>query len=167
MTLPMTLATLSRFDCETLEWMSRRRSRRQVLLMRAVSFSGNAKTVALGFAGALWLWPTDLVLRAGVATLMGLFVFFILKRFVKRARPTGAAIAAPDPFSLPSGHATCAWAIALSLAHAAPLLAAAALVWAVAVSLSRVILGVHYPLDVVAGGALGAVASTAAAFVIT
>jgi undecaprenyl-diphosphatase len=159
----MTLATLSRFDCETLEWMSRRRSRRLIKLTRAISFSGNARTVALAFAGALWLWPGETTLRAGVATLIGLCVFFLLKRFVRRARPVGAAIAAPDPFSLPSGHATCAWAIALSLAHAAPLLAALAMLWAIAVSLSRVILGVHYPLDVVAGGVIGSLAALAAA----
>lgn len=158
--------TLGRFDSETLLWVSRRRSRRLIAVMRGFSFSGNASTVALGFAAALRLWPDDLTLRAGVATLFGLGLFFILKRSVRRARPTGSIVAAPDPFSLPSGHATCAWAIAVSLLPATPLLAAAAVLWATVVSLSRVILGVHYPLDVVAGTLIGTLSAIAAAFCI-
>jgi membrane-associated phospholipid phosphatase len=151
-------------DNVALQWVSRRRSHRLIRVMRGFSFSGNASTVALGFAAALWCWPDDVpTLRAGVATLIGLCCFFVLKRTVRRARPHGSVVAAPDPFSLPSGHATCAWAISISLLSAHPLVSLLAFGWAITVSLSRVILGVHYPLDVVAGMLLGSVAAVVAA----
>src|SRR5262245_26672433 len=106
------LANLDRF---ALAWVARRRSRRMVAAMRWFSWSGNASTVAAVFAAVLLLRPTPEAWRAGVATLIGLGLFWIVKRVVRRARPNGSLIAAPDPFSLPSGHAACAWAIALSL----------------------------------------------------
>ena len=58
--------------------------------------------------------------------------------------------------SFPSGHAAMSFAGATFLALAAPRLAPALFVLAAAVAYSRVYVGVHYPLDVVAGAALGA-----------
>jgi undecaprenyl-diphosphatase len=67
--------------------------------------------------------------------------------------------------SLPSGHATTTFAVFFMVAWLAP--SRAALVsfgaWAVAVAVSRVYVGVHYPLDILAAAGLGlAVASTLA-----
>ena len=60
---------------------------------------------------------------------------------------------------MPSGHATCAWAIGVTVSALVPAAAPLVLPWALAVSLSRVVLGVHYPLDVVAGATLGSLAA--------
>lgn len=83
----------------------------------------------------------------------------IVKRTVGRPRPAAgtdvlALAAEPDRFSFPSGHAAAAMAVALGYGFIAPaslpLLVAAAMV----VGVSRVVLGVHYLGDVLAGQCL-------------
>lgn len=88
----------------------------------------------------------------------------IVKRFAVRERPhvrlsTQALIATPDRFSFPSGHACAAMAVAASFATAFPAYAMLLLGLALLVGLSRVVLGVHYPGDVVVGQAMALVAA--------
>jgi undecaprenyl-diphosphatase len=91
-----------------------------------------------------------------------------LKRICCRKRPDcgigGFAALAdnPDVFSFPSGHTAVAFAVAAAFAGQAGPLAGIALVLAGGIALSRVYLGAHYPLDVVAGAVLGITAGTAA-----
>jgi len=71
-----------------------------------------------------------------------------------RYSPTGSGGAS---FSLPSGHASMAFAVAtsLSLSHPEWYVIGPGAAWASSVALSRVWLGVHYPSDIVAGALLG------------
>lgn len=80
----------------------------------------------------------------------------IIKRTVVRARPAesgmpAAAVAEPDRFSFPSGHAAAAMSVALGYGVTFPLLALPLLLLALLVGFSRVRLGVHFPGDVLAG----------------
>ena len=59
-----------------------------------------------------------------------------------------------DKFSLPSGHSSAAWLFVTVMAWSYPQFSAI-VVFAIAVSLSRVMLGVHYPCDILAGAVLG------------
>jgi undecaprenyl-diphosphatase len=61
----------------------------------------------------------------------------------------------PTTYSFPSGHATVSFACAVVLAAAMPRLAVAFYALAGAIAWSRVVVGVHYPLDVLAGAVLG------------
>jgi undecaprenyl-diphosphatase len=85
----------------------------------------------------------------------------VMKYGIKRSRPfetlnTVYKRSSPgDRFSLPSGHTSAAFVMAVLLSYFHPILLAPALVWASLVGLSRIYLGVHYPTDVLAGMALG------------
>ncbi|WP_443047921.1 phosphatase PAP2 family protein [Streptomyces sp. NBC_00252] len=87
----------------------------------------------------------------------------LLKSAVRESRPcqslrvvTLEACPAQGDWSFPSNHATIAAAAAVALFFVSRRLGAVAAVAALAMALSRVWVGVHYPHDVVAGVAVGA-----------
>jgi diacylglycerol kinase family enzyme/membrane-associated phospholipid phosphatase len=93
----------------------------------------------------------------------------LLKRLLPRHRPPLEAFPfvglrrRPKSSSMPSGHASSAAAFATAVAMELPVFAAPLGALAVAVAYSRIYYGVHYPGDVVLGGAVGvgvAVATT-------
>jgi membrane-associated phospholipid phosphatase len=87
----------------------------------------------------------------------------VVKRISRRRRPTHPSVrigvSTPSKFSFPSSHATSTTAAALLIGRATGLPVAAAIVPSMLVS--RLVLGVHYPSDVVVGSALGALSAAA------
>lgn len=82
----------------------------------------------------------------------------LIKRAVQRDRPPRLPlIPCPDRFSFPSGHATSSLAIGLSISMIRPDLAPLLLPAALLVGWSRVVLGVHYPGDVLTGQAIATI----------
>lgn len=96
--------------------------------------------------------------------LPGLFTT-IVKRLIGRARPYASSTADPYiymPFgwdqsyaSLPSGHATTAFAAAVAIGALWPRARLAMWTYAVIIAISRVALGSHYSSDVIAGAVVG------------
>lgn len=84
-----------------------------------------------------------------------------IKKKIKRDRPFQAMpdiqylLIPPDRFSFPSGHTAGAFVMAVLIAAFQPALVLPVFIWASAVAISRVYLGVHYPSDVLAGMVLG------------
>ena len=102
--------------------------------------------------------------RPVVALVVSHLVVQLFKRTVGRPRPSQtltarAAIAEPDRFSFPSGHAAASMSIAVIYAALFPVVALPVLVAATAIGLTRVFLGVHYPGDVLAGQLIAAATS--------
>jgi undecaprenyl-diphosphatase len=104
-----------------------------------------------------------LALGAGAsAVAVGIFLFRALKRTSRRQRPCEiephcwASILPPDKYSFPSGHSITAFAVALSLGLFYPDLQGCLLAVAFLIASSRIILGMHFLSDVLAGSAIGA-----------
>lgn len=155
-------ARLAGWDRDALRWVSAHRGERLIAFMRIVSRTGDGTVIVLWMALAFLLLPWEVFFPAAVASTVatGLGQFF--KRTLKRARPEhGVVDAPPDAFSMPSGHTCCAVSLAVVAwgVAASPLAVAAAVavtVWALLVATSRIVLGVHYPFDVLVGAGLGA-----------
>jgi undecaprenyl-diphosphatase len=97
-----------------------------------------------------------------IAALLGMPLYKLLKRGTARPRPFAAAgsglvalVPALDRHSFPSGHTLHAVAFTIILAAHFPTLVWLLAPFAALVALSRVVLGLHYPSDVLAGAALG------------
>jgi undecaprenyl-diphosphatase len=126
----------------------------------------------VGYFGAVWIAlavalalvtrrsvPFAVLLTASSVWTADLLALAI-KAGVERPRPS-ASVPAADPlmgaggWSFPSGHAATAFAGAVALAYLWRRGAPFFFLLAAAIAFSRVYVGVHYPGDVLAGGALG------------
>src|ERR1039458_197317 len=105
---------------------------------------------------------------SALAASLGIAVFLFLKERTHRRRPRAidahpcaiephcwAKLLPPDRFSFPSGHTITAFAVALSLSAFYPGLLPGLLFCAASIALSRVLLGMHFLSDVVAGALIG------------
>ncbi|GAB2650777.1 phosphatase PAP2 family protein [Nocardia goodfellowii] len=128
---------------------------------RGMSHFGEHALGWVGIAAAGWL--VDKPRRrqwAGVAVgAVGAHAAsIVIKRVVRRPRPNDPSVqvnvSTPSKLSFPSSHATSTTAAAVLLGRLTGLPLPAVLV--PPMLLSRVVLGVHYPSDVLAGSALGA-----------
>jgi undecaprenyl-diphosphatase len=159
---------LSRLAAREHVWLERLNGARlpdwEVSLMRQVSRAGDGvfwyalMLVLLAWQG----WnAVAAVLHMTVAGLAGTLLYKWLKGATERPRPYQACpriccLTAPlDRFSFPSGHTL--HAVVFSLVATAYYPALAWLVWpfTALVALSRLVLGLHYPSDVLVGALLG------------
>ncbi len=119
-----------------------------VMAVVVAMFGGPARWRALG--------------AASLAAATGIGVFRFLKRATRRRRPCALAphcwstLLPPDQFSFPSGHTITAFACAISLGCFYPDLFPGLMFCALSIAVSRIILGMHFLSDVVAGAGIGA-----------
>ena len=149
------LLLIGRIECSSLTWV-----------MRTLTHLGDAEawigwTLLVSIAGG----DVRLGVSVGSAALVATIASYPLKRIFKRRRPSStqgpafALIPDPDAFSFPSGHTCAAFSVATALAETGTLgVIFAAL--AGLIGISRIYLRAHYPLDVLAGGCLGAFTGT-------
>ena len=127
-----------------------------------------------------WCWYTLMILlpilygERGVASsllmirlgALNYLLYKIIKELTGRPRPcavdAGIALGAVplDQYSFPSGHTMHAIAFSIAVATQHGELAWLLVPFAALVALSRMILGLHYPTDVIAGGAIGALTAS-------
>lgn len=112
------------------------------------------------------------VAAAALAAGTGIALFLRLKKAADRKRPSAyeqhcwATLLPPDQFSFPSGHTITAFAVAVSLSRFYPRLAAGLLFCAISIAASRILLGMHFLSDVLAGALIGAGIAIAAVLLI-
>jgi undecaprenyl-diphosphatase len=91
----------------------------------------------------------------------GIVLFRRIKKATGRKRPCAiephawAKLLPPDQFSFPSGHTITAFSVAVSLSFYYPELAPGILFCAFSVAASRILLGMHFLSDVLAGALIG------------
>jgi undecaprenyl-diphosphatase len=112
-----------------------------------LTFGGSRGSAAVGAAGS--------------AAILGILVFKILKQLSHRPRPCElqphcwATVLPPDQFSFPSGHTMTAFSIALVVSYFYPTLEWPLYFLAVSIAVSRIVMGMHFLSDVLAGAVLG------------
>jgi undecaprenyl-diphosphatase len=98
---------------------------------------------------------------AGLSSALSVVLFSQLKRVTGRRRPCQiephcwATLLPPDQFSFPSGHTMTAFAVAIPLSMFYPTLSIGLLFCALSIAMSRILLGMHFLSDVVAGALIG------------
>lgn len=91
--------------------------------------------------------------------------YWIMKNSFRRQRPSelnlsfAALVVASDKFSFPSGHTAAAVLFSTVTYQYYPSIGLVCFGWAAAIGASRVVVGVHYPSDIVAGASLAIVVS--------
>lgn len=161
------LERLSIFDQQLFLWLNERCRYRDFVkrAARLVSRTGDGY-VQLASPALLWLFATaeaaqSFFLMLAFALVLERSIYWLLKNLLRRKRPPDAIpafssiIIASDEFSFPSGHTSAAFLLAIVAAAFLPIMLLPLLIWAATVGLSRVILGVHFPADVLAGAMLG------------
>ncbi|HET8528343.1 MAG TPA: phosphatase PAP2 family protein [Gaiellaceae bacterium] len=114
---------------------------------------------AIAFVLALLRRDVRTFVLVAIAVLAADGLAGLVKIAVHEHRPRGThpLVAIPHSGSFPSGHTATAFAAATMLTAIAPRGAAAWIVLAAAIAYSRLYVGVHYPLDVAGGIAIGVV----------
>jgi len=131
-------------------------------ILAVVAHSADS-VVVVPFLFALW-WlhgfaRHSLVIPIALGFAVSVVATSVVKFAVRRRRPVGqwgAFYRKTDPHSFPSGHASRTITMAIVVFTGGyPLIGVALLLWSLLVGLSRIILGVHYLYDVLAGYLLG------------
>ena len=100
-----------------------------------------------------WLWDKEKAVKLLFILMPSLLLNFWLKEIFQTARPLGVALIEQGGFAFPSGHAqgsTTLW-LMLALLIRKKWINYLAVIMIILVSLSRLYLGVHWPVDILGG----------------
>jgi len=157
-------------DLITFHWCMCRQRQQQL--------TGLSKVISHSADGFYYVLIPVFMLLVNQATAQLAFVFLaasfcierplyaLLKKGLKRNRPADilkdfhSFITPSDQFSFPSGHTSGAFLSATVVATLVPALFWPAYIWACLVGASRILLGVHFPTDTLAGALIGTSVAT-------
>jgi undecaprenyl-diphosphatase len=159
---------IRRFDAAEERWclaFNRWSDRRAVRLFFAmISRLGNGVfwyVLVLGLPVLFGMGAMTRTLQISVTGVIGLLIYKWLKQRFVRERPyishlrIRVGTVPLDRYSFPSGHTLHATSFAILLTVYFPILAWVVVPFAILVALSRMVLGLHYPTDVVVGALIG------------
>ncbi|MEZ5524079.1 MAG: phosphatase PAP2 family protein [Pseudomonadales bacterium] len=162
---PKLLQNLHQYDLRVMLWCAQSRNHNLLVqVAKQVSRTGDG-WLQLIFPLGLILFSVDDSLLFFKMLIVGFLIerplYWVLKNSLKRRRPPEAipcfqsVITASDKFSFPSGHTAAAFLLATLVLLVYGTAAWVLLPWAVCVGASRIVLGVHFPGDIIAGAILG------------
>lgn len=156
---------IERRDYRLMRRMNRWRAPRwiRIWMITATRLGDGWIWYALGFMLLAYGGPRrfSAVAAAGAAAILGILVFKALKRLSQRPRPCQiephcwSKVLPPDRFSFPSGHTMTAFSIAVVISFFYPSLEGMLFFMALSIAVSRIVLGMHFLSDVLAGVVLG------------
>ena len=160
------LSSLQRLDVALFDKVFRYGRERKKVSKGAVALSRSGDGYAQCLAPAL-VWSFESVLAPtyfvalGTAMIIERATYFVMKNTLKRLRPADfrsnirSLVTASDKFSFPSGHTSAAFCFSVITVLVFGGLSGLMLAWAIVVGLSRVLVGVHFPGDIMAGALMG------------
>lgn len=168
------LKKINHFDLVAFQWcLSRKHAAQIAAVSRWVSHIGDGVYyLIIGVIVALLepVFGMSFLLTGLFAFSIELPLYLILKNSIKRRRPDDvlaefvAFLIPSDKFSFPSGHTAAAFVMATLVSFYYPSFLLLAYSLASVIGFSRVLLGVHFPTDLVAGAVLGASSAMVAIF---
>jgi undecaprenyl-diphosphatase len=152
-------------DHKLMRTVHRWRAPRWIRLWMTCATRGGDGWLWYALALALALFGGDLRWQALAACALavgsGIALFLWVKKVANRKRPCAlephcwSTLLPPDQFSFPSGHTITAFAFTVALTSYYPEVMAGLMFAAVSIAVSRIVLGMHFLSDVVAGAILG------------
>jgi undecaprenyl-diphosphatase len=158
------LYSIHRYDVFLIIWLINTKTHGKLTeISRYLSITANGQLYILIIGLLCWRdgFYSPLLQAVLLAFLIERPLYFVLKNSLKRNRPQAAlqnfhSIIIPfDKFSFPSGHTSAAFMMATLLGYFFPPLIIPLYGWAALVGFSRVVLGVHFPSDILVGIILG------------
>jgi undecaprenyl-diphosphatase len=132
------------------------------IALSALAHSGDSVVLIPVFALLWWAGRfsrQSIAVPLAIGYLLSVLLTALVKYTVRRRRPEGewgAIYRKTDPHSFPSGHASRTIALSVVVFSRDAVLAGILLVvWSLAVGFARIVLGVHFLLDILAGYLLG------------
>ncbi len=158
------LETIHNYDVLTFDWCLRRKHRDlAVRFSRLVSLTGDGPLYVIAGIAFLFLQNWQMAKIFAVGFLIERSAYFIFKSAFRRNRPPQAIpgykseVEPSDQFSFPSGHTSAAFLVAGCVSFAFPGAMYILYPWAACMGAARVMLGVHFPTDVLAGAFIGSI----------
>jgi undecaprenyl-diphosphatase len=154
---PGTLARLRAYDEELLRRVTGKRHPATTFLLAVLCRFADPDVVTMALVVIALGGSAGVAEHLCFALVTTAMITQTVKNTVRRARPHNdiQALVPPDRYSFPSGHTAAAFTLAMSMTAVVPELVPIAILVAFVVGYARLYLGVHYPIDVVCGSAIG------------